>query len=674
MKRKSCCKIRKRPPTTSPVAAAVITALVLAALVWLSPPVVADTVPEWMRTAAHETLPDYPKETVAVVLLRDEQTTVKDNGDIETRYRVAYKLLRPEARQEYSWTSFPFDNETKVSSFRGWTLTSDGKELEVREKDIVESSMGNYEVFTDQRVKTIRYPAADSGNVVGFEVIRKHRPFVFEDSWGFQEMIPTRRARFSLQVPPGWEFAEYWANFPKQEPKSSANNLYVWEVENIPGIEVEPKMPPFRTIAGRMDIKYFPRDASLRAKTTGSWKDIGVWYAGLTSFSRLPSPALQQKVAELTAEISDPLQKMQALASYVQQQIRYFAVEVGIGGFQPHPAADVFKHQYGDCKDKATLLSAMLKEIGIDSYYVMIDTQRGVITPGFPSIYGNHMVMAIRIPPDMPTTTLYAMVDDPQLGRLLFFDPTSPYVPLGYLPNRLQESYGLVMTADGGKLILLPLLPSSTNRMMRTGNLTLSSGGDLNGEVRELRWGGPAALSRQQFVGSAPADRAKIFEKFLGAYLSNFALTGASLGNLDKYDETLTLDYKFQVAGYAKTAGDLLIVRPRVLGENGSSILTGKPRKYPIEFGEATLQTDNFDIALPAGYVVDELPPAVRAVCDYGTYKSDVQVKDNILHFTRSYEIKDLVVPTEKLAEVRDFFSQIAIDEKSSAVLRKATP
>jgi len=138
----------------------------------------------------------------------------------------------------------------------------------------------------------------------------------------------------------------------------------------------------------------------------------------------------------------------------------------------------------------------------------------------------------------------------------------------------------------------------------------------LNGEVRELRWGGPAALSRRQFVGSAPADRAKIFEKFLGTFLSNFALTGASLGNLDKYDQTLTLDYKFQVAGYAKTAGDLLIVRPRVLGENGSSILTGKPRKYPIEFGEATLQTDNFDIALPAGYVVDELPPAVRAVCD----------------------------------------------------------
>jgi transglutaminase-like putative cysteine protease len=675
MTRKSCCKMRNQLRIASSAAGAVIPALVVAwALVWFSPAVFADTVPEWMRTAAHETLPEYPKDTVAVVLLDDEQTTVKDNGEIETRSRVAYKLLRPEARQEYGWASVRFDNETKVSSFRGWTLTSDGKELEVREKDALEGSISSFEVFTDARFKTIKYLAADPGNVVGYELIQKHRPFVFEDSWDFQEMIPTRRARFSLQVPPGWEFAEYWANFPKQEPRSSVNNVYAWEVENIQGIEVEPEMPHFRTIAGRMDIKYFPRDVSLRAKTTGSWKDIGLWYAGLTSSSRVPSPALQQKVAALTVGMSDPLQKMQALASYVQQQIRYVAIEVGIGGLLPHPAADVFKHQYGDCKDKATLLSAMLKEAGIDSYYVMVDTHRGVVTPEFPSLYGNHMVMAIRLPDSVQDTRLYAIVNDPQLGRLLFFDPTNEFVPLGYLPNYLQENYGLVIAPEGGKLLLLPLLPSTTNRMMRTATLTLSSGGDLRGDVHELRWGGPAAQSRQEFVGSAPADRAKIFETYLGRFLSNFALTSATLGNLDQYDETLALDYKFQAAGYAKTAGDLLIVRPRVLGEKGSTILTGKARKYPIEFGEATLQTDTFDIALPAGYVVDELPQAVRVVCDYGTYKSDVEVKNNVLHFARSYEIKDLVVPTEKLAEVRDFFSQIAADEKSSAVLRKATP
>jgi hypothetical protein len=423
-----------------------------------------------------------------------------------------------------------------------------------------------------------------------------------------------------------------------------------------------------------MEVKYFPRDLNLRAKTTGSWSDIGTWYTGLTSASRVPSPALQQKVAELTTGLSTPLQKMQALATYVQQQIRYVAIEVGIGGYQPHPAADVFKHQYGDCKDKATLLSTMLKEIGIDSYYVMIDTERGIVNPDFPSLRGNHMVMAIRLPDNVPADHLYGIVEDPKLGRLLFFDPTNPFVPLGYLPDYLQQNYGLLVTPDGGKLVLLPLFPAATNRLLRTGTLTLSSTGNLGGNVQELRWGGPAVDSREQFMAATPADRAKVFEKLLGAGFSDFRLTGATIGNLEKYNETLNLDYKFVVDGYAKAAGDLLIIRPRVIGEKGSSILTGKDRKYPIEFPGTSLQSDAFDITLPAGYVVDELPKPVDAHCEFASYKSNVHVKDNVLHYSRMYEVKGVMVPTDKLPEVRDFFYEVAAAEKSSAVLRRVNP
>jgi len=670
---KSFCKMCNLPKITKPVAVAALTTLA-AALSWFSPRVFADTAPDWLRAAAHQTLPEYPKDTIAVVLLDEEQTTVKDNGDIETRHRRAYKLLRPEARDKYAYAFVQFNNDTKLSFFKAWTITANGQEMELKEKDAVEFSLSSFEVFSDLRGKGIKFSAADPGNIVGYEYVQKHRPFAFEDDWQFQSEIPTRRARFSLQLPVGWEFSESWANFPKQQPQSSANNFNVWEVENVPAVEIEPAMPPFLTVASRMDIKYFPRDPALRAKTTGTWNDIGIWYANLTSASRVPSPALQQKVAELTTGISDPLKKMQVLAAYVQQQIRYVAIEVGIGGLQPHPAADVFKHQYGDCKDKVTLLSTMLKQVGIDSYYVMVDTHRGIVNPDFPSLRGNHMIMAIRLPQDIPTNSLYATVDDPQLGHLLFFDPTDEFVTLGYLPSDLQQNYGLLVTPDSGKVILLPLLPPPTNRLLRTATLTLGPTGNLGGDVDELRWGAPAGDSRAQFIGSSPSDREKVIEKFLGTFLNNFTLTHASLGNLDKYDENLLLHYQFVVEGYAKTAGDLLILRPRVVGDKGSNILTGKARKYPIEFEGTTLQSDVFDITLPAGYVVDELPLPVEVKCDYAIYKSNVEVKDNVLHYKRTYEINGVVVPTEKLPEVRDFFHQIAAAEKSSAVLRRATP
>jgi transglutaminase-like putative cysteine protease len=665
-KAKLFCKM-SNPPKISLAAAAL-------ALLCLVPGLRADNAPDWLRTAAQDKLPDYPKDAVAVVLLDEQITSVKDNGDIEVRHRYAYKFLRPEAREDFGHAVVFFDNQTKISFFRAWTILPNGTQIEMKEKEATETSIADCDLFNDQRAKFIRFPEANVGSVVGFEYVQRQRPFVFESDWWFQDKIPTRRARFSLQLPSGWEFTNYWANYAQPGPQSSSGNQYVWEMEDIPAVEVEPDMPSFAAVSGRMVIKYFPRDSALRAKTTGTWNDIGIWYSGLTASSRIPSPALQQKVSELTAGLSDPLAKMKVLAAYMQRNIRYVAVEVGIGGVQPHPAADVFAHQYGDCKDKATLLSAMLKQVGIDSYYVSINTERGIIDPKFPSLRFNHVILAIQLPDGIPDAGLYATMKTARFGRLLFFDPTNPYVPLGYLPSYLQDNYALIVAQDGAELVSLPLLPPTTNRLFRTATLSLASSGDLTGEVNEVRWGGPAVSSREQFLTATPADRRKVLESSLGSSLTNFSLTSASLGNLEKYDESLMVHYKFEVDAYAKTAGGLLIIRPRVIGEKGSSILSGKPRKYPIEFTEATLQSDMFDITLPAGYVVDELPQPVDAKCDYASYKSDVQVKDNVLHYKRTYEINDVVVPTEKLPEVRDFFHQVAAAEKSSAVLRRANP
>ena len=636
----------------------------------------AATAPDWMRAAAQEKLPDYPKETVAVVLLDEAQTTVKDNGDTETLTRRAYKLLRPEARDDYGYAVADFDNETKILSFRAWTITPDGHEIELKEKDAVEHTLTTYEVFSDDRAMILKFAEANPGSVVGYEVLQKQRPQVFDDEWYFQDIVPVHRSRLTLQLPAGWEMTTQWANHAQQEPQTSGNQ-YTWEVMDSAAVEVEPHMPAWNTLAAHLYVKYFPRDPAMRSKTTGSWKDIGAWYNDLITPRRVATPAIKQKVAELTAGMTDALTKIRALAAYTQRQIRYAAVEVGIGGHQPHAAGDVLTHGYGDCKDKATLLNTMLEEIGIQSYNVMIGIRRREVMPEFPALQFGHSITAIRLPDDMAATNLYAVVNDPKLGRLLFFDPTSEYTPLGYLPDFEQDSYALVVTREGGMLIHTPLLPPATNRLLRTAKLDLSATGSLTGEVQELRWGAPAVVTREELLEKSPKDRGKLLENFIGDYLNSFILTSATVGNLEKYDDDLTLTYKFEAAGYAKMAGDLLIVRPRVLGSKESRIFdseNGKPRKYPIEFSETTRQDDVFDITLPPGYVADELPAPVNAECSYGIYKSDVELTGNTLHYKRTYEMKGVHVPTEKLGEVRDFFRQVAEDERSSAVLRRVNP
>lgn len=633
----------------------------------------ADSAPDWLRGAAQETLPDYPDSPIAVVLLNEVQTTVEANGQVESRHRVAMRILRPQGQDEYGFAGVPFDNQTKIGSFKAWTITADGHEFALTDKDAIETSVSTYEVFTDDRVKVMKFSEAVPGSVVGYEYVQKARPFVFEDDWEFQEAIPVHRARFILQLPTGWEYSAYWINYDQRQPQTAAGQ-YVWEVTDVPAIKKEPDMPPAAAIAGQMGIKYFPNDPAQRAKSTGSWNDLGAWYDGLTESARAPSPQITAKVAELTSGMTDPLAKIQALTAYVQRQIRYAAIEIGIGDVQPHPAADVFSRQYGDCKDKATLLSTMLHVAGIDSYLVVVDTDRGVVRPDYPSMRFDHVIVAIRLPDAANNGSLFATINDPKLGRLLFFDPTDEVVPLGYLPPNLQDNYGLVVTPNGGALVSMPLLPPSTNRLLRTAALTLTSSGELAGEVREIRWGGPAQEEREAFLETQPSKRAEIFENFLGQFLPNFELTGASVGNLEKYDDMLSLDYTFASDGYAKMVGDELMVRPRVLGDKYTNLLDlfaqDKPRLYPIQFEEATRQDDVFDITMPAGYALEGLRPPVAASCDFATYTSQLEVRGNVLHYTRTLQIKDVLVPTAKLADVKHFLQQVAADQGSFVTLR----
>jgi len=635
----------------------------------------SDTAPDWLRAAAQEKLPDYDKDTNAVILLDETQTTVHDNGEIDTLHRMAVRLLRPEAHQDFDSLEIPFDTETKISYMKAWTITSTGHEIAVGDKDAVERQYLYDIEYDDVKFKVLQIPEADPGNVVGFEWVQRDRPYLFEDDWEFQREIPVRTARLILQVPAGWEFTTNWFNYPEQKPMVSGSTQYRWEVKDLPAIEVEPDMPAWRTLAGWMGLKYFPHDPAMRSKTTGSWNDIGAWYSTLTQSSRTPSPQIQEKVATLTAGLSDPIAKMRAITEYMQKNIRYFAVEIGIGGYQPHPAAEVFAHQFGDCKDKATLLGSMLSVIGIDSYYVLVHVERGVVLPNYPSMDFNHAILAIRLPDSIPSDTLYSVVNDPKLGRLLIFDPTNEQVPLGYIPWYEQSSYGLVVAPGGGELVSLPLLPGATNRLLRTATFNLNATGDLSGEIRELEWGGPAAEERDQFLESQPSKRSEVLDHFLANSLNSFTLTGASIGNLEQYDQNLALDYKFVSPGYASAAGDLLFVRPRVVGDKDTNYLRlfteHKPRKYPIQFDEATRQDDVFDITLPAGYVVDDLPKPVQADCPYASYKSETTFAGGALHYKRTFEVKDVMVPVEKLPEIQAFLQEVAADQRSAAVLKR---
>ena len=266
---------------------------------------------------------------------------------------------------------------------------------------------------------------------------------------------------------------------------------------------------------------------------------------------------------------------MKLLANFVQHDIRYVAIELGIGGWQPHPAAEILDHHYGDCKDKATLLSSMLSQIGIESYYVVINSERGSVTPETPANSNafNHVILAIKLPPEVSDPSLAATIQHPRLGTLLYFDPTNEYTPFGEIGGYLQENYGLLVTPNGGELAKLPKQSPAMNSIARTGKLTLDLSGTLKGEVSETRIGDHASSERWRLrTVNKSADQVKPIENLLASSLSLFHITQASVVNLNQTDQPFGFHYAFEAQNYAKNAGGLLLVRPRVLGVKASGI------------------------------------------------------------------------------------------------------
>jgi hypothetical protein len=267
-----------------------------------------------------------------------------------------------------------------------------------------------------------------------------------------------------------------------------------------------------------------------------------------------------------------------------------------------------------------------------------------------------------------------AVMPHPTLGRLLFFDPTNDLIPFGQLPGYLQASYALLVTPNGGELVEMPQEPSSMNSIRRSAKLTLDTAGTLKGEVKETRLGERASSERGRLRAvTKDADRVKPIEELLSNSLANFRITHATLENLKQTDQPFGFNYSFESQSYAKNAGNLLLVRPRVIGSKGLGFLeTKEPRKFPIELEEPTRDTDSFEITIPPGYAVDDLPPVVDADYSFASYHSKTVVNGNVVGYTRTFEVKELSVPVDKAEDLRKFYRIIAGDERNTVVLKLA--
>jgi hypothetical protein len=629
-------------------------------------------VPDWVRTAANQPLPKYPESTKAVVLFEDTDYVVGSDGKAVEHFRSVIKILRPQGR-DYAYPSVWFDKDSKVNSMHVWSIDPAGHEYAVKDSEITERAAAGEGgiLFDDEREKIADPPGRDPGGVIALEYTLTERPYLAETTWSFQGELPHLTQSFRLVLPPGYTYTTTWSNHLPVEAADLENHNYIWQMNNEPGIDLErvPMRPATDSVLGRMTIHY--TGPGMTMPQDGTWQGIGEWYSALNSGRLASSPEIAAKAAELTQGKTDFYDKAEAIGEFVQKQIRYFDIEVGIGGYQPHYSAEIFHNRYGDCKDHAALLSTMLADVGIHSALMMVDTERGVVDPNDPSIQGDHMIGAIQIPDGYQSPKLRSVVTAKNGKRYLIFDPTWYETPFGQLEDNLQGSYGVLLEGVSSQVIQLPVLNPDLNRIDRSATFQLATDGSLKGSFTEKRFGDLAENTRYVLLHDDAKDLQNYFDNKVGRDLAAATVTGLTSQNADALNKDVSTSFDITAQHFASNAGSLLMVRPRVLGKIDIPV-DHERRKFGIDLDETLQVHDDYNIQIPPGYVVDELPAPVKVDVGFASYESSTVAQGNVLHYTSVYTVRQVTLPADKYPVLQKLAGIIDDDEQGIAILRRS--
>jgi hypothetical protein len=631
-----------------------------------------DDTPAWVQQAAAIKVPAYNKDVPAVVLVDESSTIIDSEGRTSEVYNYAVRILQRGGR-DYARGACGYEPDVaRVKDFKAWLVRPEGQIKHYGKDDVIDRAGDDNDVYNEFRMKTISATnEADVGAVFAYSFAREDRSVFSQTIWRFQGQLPVVSSRYNLTLPAGWRADSVTFNHANVEPRMNGTS-YTWELSNLAPIPYEPLSPELSNMAPRLAVSYYPPENTvLTIKTFANWTDVAAWMSELEDPQVQINDALARKAYELTALAKTEYEKIRAIAAYVQN-IQYISIQTGVGrggGYRPHSSTEVFAKSYGDCKDKANLMRAMLKVVGIDSVPVSIFSgDPTYVRASFPSPKQfNHCIIAVKVSDETKASTI---IDHPKLGRLLIFDPTDSETPLGDLPYYLQGSLALLDSKSSTELVTMPTTPPEMNQLERVATLQLDADGAIAGKIQENANGQVAARFRTEFRQLSKTEYNGRIERWLTA--------GATAARLDKIepndnagDGKFTLNVEFSAKQYGQLMQDrLMVFKPAVVSRRESLALTAGERKHPVVL-RASSYSETVKVQLPAGFAVDEVPDAVKLETPFGSYTTSYEVANGQLVFKRQLSQRAATIPADQYEVVRKFFESIRAAENAPVVLAR---
>jgi transglutaminase-like putative cysteine protease len=608
-----------------------------------------DNLPDWAAPLARIDCSGHDTTKVDAVCLEDRmEVAVQPSGEMVQLVRQAFRILTADGT---SWGTvvLPYGQRTKIKDIRGWVQYPNGQVKMIKDKDTIDTQYLDGNFYSDVRKKIIYLPEVVKGAFLCYQYEMDQTKDFPVEVWNFQSTIPTHRSELVLSLPPGAELVWKAYNLKNMQPAVTGNR-YVFVRDDVPALPVENLAPPLVDLAERIALRIdLPAATQDVVTDCRSWEDIAKWYYRMTKDRWQTAESVRKVADQLCQGATDPNEKIRRLCGWVQAQIRYLAIIIGVGGYVPHPSSEVCQSKYGDCKDKSFLLMNLLRSQGITAWPVLCQSRlSGDIDPEFPWAGSfNHCIVAIQQPD----------------GTLHFFDPTSDNVGYPYLPSSLDRSLGLLVKEDGGSLV--QIVAAQKPRLEMHVKASLSTSGMLLASVREVY--SPSALPgvRGGYREKNEADRRQEWSDWLNRRIPGVKLSSLTWSNLFQPDQDLIIDYVLEARGVAKPMGDMWMLNPFFILDMVKPSLTKKERELPIWLHNYAVTSHQVvELTFPAGFRIEEGVEPVSLACDFGKFTIVVDEAGNKLTITKEFDLQDQLLPVGRFDEVKKFLEVVNNAEK----------
>ena len=603
---------------------------------------------------------DLKEKSHAVIRMSETFFTVKNIGEANEKNHIIVTILDEQGLRYASQVVF-YNKLNKINNFEGILYDAKGEKIKrLKNADISDGSANSDgTLFSDNRYKYAEFKYANFPFTVEFSYETTSKNMLFYPTWFPQENeenVSVESSLFKVKMPVGMELRYKTLNGmsnPNIEQLADGKT-YTWGVKGQKVYENEMYAP--KSILRGMGVLTAPSEFETEGYkgSAKTWKDLGDFDNLLAKDRDILPENVKQEVQQLVAGITDPVLKTKKIYEYLQAKTRYISIQLGIGGWQPFEAKQVATTGYGDCKALSNYTQALLKSVGIPSFYASIraGASQQDIQADFPSQQFNHAILCVPIKSDT-----------------IWLECTSQENPFGYLGTFTSDRYALLATPDGGKLVRTPTYKAIDNQQIRKIEVNLADDGNATAEASTTYTG----ILQEDYASIktqlSPEDQKKALYKTIE--IPSFELNNFSIQEEKKRNPLATVKLSLAVRKCASKSGTRMFLSPNLMSvENSIPPVFEKPRVNEVELRNTYTETDSVTYVLPKNIQIEAKPEMTKFESKFGSYFADFQIKDGKLLYFRRFIRNKGKFPSTAYVEMIDFYKKIAKADKMQVVLK----